>query len=344
MGNSGIALTVGGNVWTWGYDSYGELGNGTTTGLNPNPTPGQVPNLSGIVMVSGGPHHAAALASDGTVWTWGRNGSGDLGNNTTTDSSVPVHVLGSGGIGLLTGVSTVVAGGGDAITVALKSDGTVWTWGDNSSGQLGTGTVGGNSMTPVQAVGPGGSGFLTGIVAIAAGGSAVSAVRGSDGSVWAWGWNYYGQLGIGSTSPTFTATPSEVVGPGGIGFLTGVKRVVGGNADFLAVDSGGNVWGWGQDINGQLGDGNTTTSQTSPVQTKGVGGTGVLSSISDISGSQHSLADLSEGTAMYAWGYNHDGELGNNTTSGYSANPLLSRVVGPNDSGYLGGIAQPICN
>jgi Regulator of chromosome condensation (RCC1) repeat/Carboxypeptidase regulatory-like domain len=123
------------------------------------------------------------LKGDGTVWAWGSNSNGQLGNGTTTDSSTPVQVSG------LSGVTAVAAGSAHAI--ALKGDGTVWAWGSNSNGQLGNGTTT-DSSTPVQVSG------LSGVTAVAAGSAYTIALKG-DGTVWAWGSNSNGQLGNGTT-------------------------------------------------------------------------------------------------------------------------------------------------
>src|SRR6266446_10181 len=124
-----------GTVSAWGYNFYGQLGNGTNTDSN---TPVQTSGLSGVTAIAGGLFHSLALKSDGTVWAWGYNGVGELGNATFTSNNTPVQVLGPAGVGFLTGVTAIAVGGQHSL--ALKSDGTVWAWGDNDLGQLGNGT------------------------------------------------------------------------------------------------------------------------------------------------------------------------------------------------------------
>ncbi len=191
-----------------GYNSYGQLGNGTTTNSS---VPVQVSNLTAVVAVAGGEEHSLALDSNGSVWAWGVNNYGQLGNGTTTDSSVPVQVSN------LTAV-VAVAGGG-AHSLALDSNDSVWAWGDNSSGQLGNGTTT-NSSVPVRVSN------LKGVVAVA-GGGAHSLALDSNGSVWAWGYNRWGQLGNGTT--TDSSVPVQVSN------LTAVVTVAGGGAHSLAV-------------------------------------------------------------------------------------------------------------
>jgi alpha-tubulin suppressor-like RCC1 family protein len=139
-GQSSLALKKDGTVWAWGDNEYGQLGNGTYTDSD---TPVQVSGLSGMTAI--GPpdaRYSLALKSDGTVWAWGDNTYGDLGNGTYTTSNMPVQVSDLSGV-------TSSFGGGVYHSVALKGDGTVWTWGDNSFGQLGNGTYTGSEATTV---------------------------------------------------------------------------------------------------------------------------------------------------------------------------------------------------
>ena len=176
-----VALRADGTVWAWGDNSYGQLGNGTTSNSS---QPVQVMTstntaLSNVVAVAAGSYHTVALRADGTVWAWGYNSQGQLGDGATNNSSQPVQVMTSTNAAL----SNVVAvAAGSSHTVALRADGTVWAWGNNSSGQFGNGTS-----------------ALSGVVAVAAGGWHTVALR-ADGTVWAWGSNDYGQLGDGTAT------------------------------------------------------------------------------------------------------------------------------------------------
>ncbi|GEL75434.1 hypothetical protein MVI01_72180 [Myxococcus virescens] len=269
-------LKEDGTLWAWGRNEYGQLGDGTTTARF---TPVQVHGLTGVAAVAAGnSSHSAALKADGTVWTWGYNGNGALGDGTTTNRATPAQVQG------LTGVVAVAVGGH---TVAVKSDGTVWAWGWNEKGQLGDGTTTGR-LTPVQVKG------LTGVVAVAATSYHTVAVK-SDGTVWAWGWNEDGQLGDGTT--TDRLTPVQVQG------LTGVTAVAVGYYHNVALRSDGTVWAWGWNNYGQLGDG-ATTNRSAPVQVQEL--TGVLTVAG---GAGHSVALKSDGT-VWSWGSNTYGQLG----------------------------------
>lgn len=147
--NHSLAVKSDGTVWAWGDNIYGQLGYDTSATPTPlySATPAQVTTLANIISVAGGQYHSLALKSDGTVWAWGRNNVGQLGNGTTTDSTTPVQVSG------LAGVKSVASCPGEANhSLALKFDGTVRAWGDNTSGQLGDGTTT-SSTTPVQVSG-----------------------------------------------------------------------------------------------------------------------------------------------------------------------------------------------
>src|SRR6266478_1004430 len=305
-----------GTVSAWGFNFYGQLGNGTNTTSN---TAVQTSGLSGVTALAGGLYHSLALKSDGTVWAWGYNGYGELGNATFTSNNTPVQVLGPGGVGFLTGVTAIAVGG--LHSLALKSDGTVWAWGLNFQGQLGNGTVT-NSNTPVQVLGPGGVGNLTGVTALAVGGgqNQHSLALKSDGTVWAWGYNGQGQLG--NATNTTSNTPVQVLG------LSGVTAIAGGVFHSLALKSDGTIWAWGYNFYGQLGNGTNTDSNT-PVQVLGLSGATAIAG-----GNYHSLALKSDGTVR-AWGSNGAGALGDGANTN-SNTPV--QVLGTGGVGFLSGV------
>jgi alpha-tubulin suppressor-like RCC1 family protein len=297
------------SVWAWGDNQYGELGNGTyTTSSTPVQVlgTGGVGDLTGVTALAGGIWHSLALKNDGTVWAWGDNQYGELGNGTYTTTS-PYGIDTPEMVSGLTGITAIAIGEID--NLALKSDGTVWAWGYNGYGDLGNGTYT-SSKTPVQVLGPGGVGFLTGVTALAGGGYSKMALK-SDGTVWAWGYNSYGELGNGTY--TNSNTPVQVLGPSGVGYLSGVTAIAGGEASNLALKSNGTVWAWGDGGNGELGNGTFTSTINTPVQVLGPGGAGSLTGVTAIAeGSLLSLALTSNGTVL-AWGYSGYGQLGNGT-------------------------------
>src|SRR5262249_21863029 len=201
-----LALEGDGTVLGWGDNSQGELGDGTTTQrLTPVPTLG-LGSGSGVIAIaaggSGGSRHGHALKSDGTVLSWGGNGSGQLRRGTTAQRNAPV-------VARATGSSIVGIAAGDLHASAVDSDGTVLAWGDNGSGELGDGTAASQS-TPVEVVDLGSG---AGITRIAAGGAHSLALRG-DGAVFAWGANGSGQLGDGTIIQRTRPVPVPGLGAG----------------------------------------------------------------------------------------------------------------------------------
>lgn len=301
---SGHALALLSNytVWAWGYNNYGQLGDGsTTTRLKPV----QVSGLgSGVLAVSAGTSHSLALKFDGTVWAWGYNNYGQLGDNTTGTRTAPVQVHGPNNVGYLTGVIAIAAG--ESHSMALKSDGTVWMWGYNNYSQLGDNTTS-TRNTPVQVHGINNVGYLTGVAAIAAGARHSLALK-SDGTACAWGYNANGQLGDGTNTSTSSQTykcPIYVMVDIANGIrLSGAVALSAGGNHSLALESDGTVSAWGYNISGQLGDG-TTTSQNTAVSvmadpTNGIPLGGVVSLSA---GAGHSMALKSDGT-VWTWGSN----------------------------------------
>ena len=234
-----------------------------------------------VTQVSAGGYFTAILKSDGTVWMWGKNDFDQCCTGTASETAKLTQVPG------LTDITQISAG--HAYTVALKADGTVWAWGRNWFGELGSGEAYGYSTKAVQVAG------LAGVRQVAAGSYHGLAVK-TDGTVWSWGYNEYGQLGNGTTADVYA--PVQVSG------LAGVDSVAAGAFSSYAVKSDGTAWSWGQNDSGQLGDG-TTVDKAAPVKVSGLTGVGKISA-----GVHHALALLTNG-ALYAWGSNDNLQLGN---------------------------------
>ena len=315
-GTFGMALKSDGTVWAWGFNNTGQLGNGTVTSSD---VPVQVSGLTGIVAIAAGTDHGLALKSDGTIWAWGDNADGELGNYpfTLENTDTPVQV---GGV---SGVASIAAG--DSFSMALKTDGTVWTWGINSYGNLGNGTFEGTSYMPGQVTG------LTGVAAIASGVLHQLALK-KDGTVWAWGENEYGQLGNGTFT---TASPLGISTPVQVNGLVGVTAISGGDSYSLALKSDGTVWAWGFNYDGQLGNGTSTLSISTPgccsdipVQVNGLIGVDAIAA-----GFNQGLAVKSDGT-VWAWGSGDFGQLGNGT---FQSSPTAVQVSGLSGAGAVAG-------
>ncbi|MDR4509236.1 MAG: hypothetical protein MRJ65_13595 [Candidatus Brocadiaceae bacterium] len=249
-------------------------------------TPTKIHNLKNIVAIASGWEHNLALKSDGTVWAWGNNHFGQLGNGNVTEGSAPVQTQ------KLSNITDITAGFYHSI--ALKSDGTVWVWGNNETGQLGNGNTENNSI-PMHLQG------LHDIIAIASGNHHNLALQ-KDGTVWAWGANGYGQLGNGKMEDFSTLVAVE-----GISNITAIAA---GNNHSFALHSDGTVWAWGYNKYGQLGSG-TTSNSSIPLQI-----IDLKSVIAISAGGYHGIALQSDGVVQ-AFGYNRSGQLGNGTTSNY---------------------------
>ncbi len=298
-----VVVRRDGTAWTWGDNTQYQLGDNRTDMWSDAVLPVQVFGLVGVVSVSAGTSHTLALKADGTVWAWGYNGSGLLGDGTTGGSArVPVQAQ------RLSGVVAVSAGKNHS--VALKSDGTVWAWGWNAYGQVGDGTQISRSI-PVQVSN------LANVLAVSAGQDATAALK-ADGTVWTWGSNYYGALGEGDVrNPDGQRLiPAQVSG------LADVVSVSVGN-HAVAVKTDGTVWAWGDNGDGQLGDG-TKAFRTHPVQVSGLGG--VVSASAGRASSRNTVVLKSDST-VWAWGNNDVGQLGNGTFIPSSYPVQVSRLA-----------------
>jgi alpha-tubulin suppressor-like RCC1 family protein len=315
-----LAVDENEKAWAWGSNSWGQLGDGSG---GDQPTPVAVRNLTGVRYIAAGATHCLALcttsptAPTGTVWAWGLNGHGQLGDGSEKERLTPVQVY---------GMNKVIAiAACENQSLAITADNKVLAWGANDAGQLGDGTVSHHKSFPVLVKGPNGSGFLTGVTAIAAGASFCVAV--ADGKVWAWGDNLWGQLGDGSTYRRLF--PVQVLFPAGRGPLEGVKRVAASVSHCLALRSDGTVYAWGANGNGTLGDG-TTVQRNVAVP---VGGSRPppegISAVA--AGYSFSLALDGEGR-VWSWGL---GALGDNI-GGLRQFPTL--VVHPTSNTVLTGM------
>jgi alpha-tubulin suppressor-like RCC1 family protein len=270
-----IALKKDGTVRTWGYNGQGQLGNGAMADSH-FPTPVQVSSLSEIKAIAAGDRHCLALKDDGTVWTWGSNWYGQLGDGTKRHSPSSIQVNG------LSDVTAIAAGLGHSL--ALKNDGTVWAWGYNDDGELGDGTRQGH-LTPAQIPG------LLGVKAIAAGSHHSVALK-NDGTVWVWG---------GDKETGQSATPRRLQG------LSQIVAISAGGWYSLALKQDGTVWAWGIIANGEQNDDSMNEVIRKPVQVN------ALTNVSRIAaGMWHSLAVKKDGT-IWAWGRNYSGALGDGT-------------------------------
>jgi len=259
-----LVLCSDGSLAAWGSNSSGQLGDGTTTNRNVPVLVSRTGVLAGktVVKIGTGSLHSLAICADGSIATWGSNTYGQLGNRTTLDSSLPVLVDGSG---VLAGKTVVAVAGGGSHSIALCTDGTLATWGANDSSQLGSNGVSIDGIAfPVLVLR---TGALSGKTAVAiAAGASYSLALCSDGTLTEWGRNFDGQLGIGTSGSTgYSAW--QPVQPDQAGVLSGrsIAAMSAGWANTLVLCTDGTLATWGDNRDGQLGDGSTTNSNL-PVQ------------------------------------------------------------------------------
>jgi len=286
-GSHSMAVSDNGTLWGWGQNSDGQLGIGNTTSTTSSPV--QIGTLNNWSKVFAAFRYTMSIKTNGTLWSWGFNGFGQLGDGTATAKSSPVQ------IGTLVDWSTISVGNNHAL--ALKTDGTIWSWGFNGNGELGQ-----NIATSINRSSPVQIGTRNDWTWIGAGSNHSMAVR-SDGTLWTWGASVRGEGGRNTT--TGVSSPVQ------IGTLTNWSKVQGGGYFTLAVKTDGTLWGWGNNNYGQLAQNNSTTNRSSPVQI------GTLTNWSDVFPGEDggsvvfgsALARKTDGT-LWSWGLNSNGQNG----------------------------------
>ncbi|MEO7254104.1 MAG: Ig-like domain repeat protein [Casimicrobium sp.] len=287
---SSCALLTSGGVKCWGYGGSGNIGDAAYTN---RPTPVDVIGLqSGVATLAHGRYHVCVSLSSGSVRCWGSNGTGELGSNSISGANQPIDVVGLAG-----GIASVAAGSGSSCALVAASGG-ITCWGWNAFGQLGDGS-GTVALSPVDV-----AGLASGVGSLSAGYEHACAVS-TVGAVQCWGRNFWGQLGDGTQTDRWTPTPV-------VGLATGIVALAVGQQHTCALTNTGAVKCWGYNGSGALGDG-TTTLRLTPVDT-----VGLSSGVVAISAYGNHTCALVTGGAMKCWGYNADGQLGDNSTTSRS--------------------------
>lgn len=330
-----IGLTSSGTVYSWGKNTYGQLGIGTFGGSSSYPvivlnSQGTAP-LTSIRSIEAGANMAAAITSDGELFTWGLNAEGLLGDGTTSSRSLPVRVKDPSGNEFLSDVSQISTGPQINMTsthmLAVTHSGNVFAWGKNTYGELGDGT-GISRLLPVMVKDPTGTGDLSGIQSVAAGADHSLALT-NNGEIFAWGNGFSGKLGNGQSASA--PVPVSVLDSNGAGPLTGVAQIEAGATFSIARTLLGEVFAWGRGTEGQMGNATNGIETNLPVRVSDISGTGNLAEVRQISaGAYHSLALLNSGN-LVAWGYNDSGQLGNGNNNLNSNIP--TGVIGLSGSG-----------
>ena len=320
------ALSTTGAVYCWGFNADGELGNNSTTNSSVPvavSTSGVLAGVTVTQITADSGYNACALGSTGAAYCWGKNSDGQLGNNTVASSSVPVAVSTSG---VLAGVTLTQITAGNDLTCALGSTGLAYCWGDNTRGQLGNNTTT-NSPVPVAVTT---TGVLSGVTLTqVSAGNAFACALGSTGAAYCWGYNASGQLGNSSTISS--SVPVAVTTTGVLSGVT-LTQVTPGASFACALGSTGAAYCWGLNGSGQLGN-NTTTSSAVPVAVTASGLT-----LIQVSAGDTATCALASTGAVYCWGSNTSGQLGNNSTT-KSTVPVSVAPQGPTGVAAVAGDA-----
>ena len=299
-----LALDADGNAWAWGAGGNGRLGYGGTSS-QAAPVAVTMPTGVAFTSVAAGFEHSLALDADGNAWAWGYGDFGQLGTGDELNRLVPTPVSMPAGVAF----TSVAAGGFHSL--ALDTTGAAWAWGYGELGQLGN-DGSGLQLTPVRVSMPAGVSFMS-----VSGGLDHSLALDASGAAWAWGFGFYGQLGVGDDDDRFV--PNRVSMPGGVTFTS----VSAGLDHSLALDASGAAWAWGFGSDGQLGNGagdhrNVPVSVSMPAAT-------VFTSLA--AGNTHSLAIDGAGTG-WAWGSGDAGQLGYGSRGGRFAPVPVSMPSG----------------
>ncbi|MBK6849974.1 MAG: hypothetical protein IPG96_21360, partial [Proteobacteria bacterium] len=301
------AVKSDGTLWCFGSNVDGQLGRGTIDGGSASALPvleqkgSEVVPLNGVIQALLGRSHGCARRNDGSLWCWGKNDLGQLGDGTTLTRTYPVPVT-----ALTGGAAVEQAAAGGSFVCVRRTDGTLWCWGSNATGELGDGTtISRSSPVRVTALG-------TETVDLAAG-STYACARQADGRLWCWGDNGFGQLGDGTTLPRAAPAPVTALG-------TAVAQVSLGGGQSCARLGDGSVWCWGKNTYGQVGDG-TTIDRYHPTPVTGLGTTAVELAV----GGGHGCARHDDGSVS-CWGFALQGQVGDGTT--VLSRPLPVAVAG----------------
>lgn len=292
---SSCAVRIDGGLWCWGVNQFGEVGDGTTAART---SPVRVGTVSTWRQVSVGDAQACATRSDASLWCWGSNASGSIGDGTQVDSAVPVRVTGSW--------SQVTAHGSGVC--GIRTDATLWCWGSNGSGQLGTGSPDALSGVPVQV------GTTADWRSVTNSEAHTCGTR-TDGSLWCWGGNLSGQLGLGSTADLETR-------PVRVGTATDWTTASAGGLTTCGTRGAGTLWCWGDNLTGAVGDG-TTSTRRAPVQVRVPGVTWSGVAVAD-DGRLGAVCGLDPTGTGRCWGSNVQGQLGTGSANPYGSLAVLA--------------------
>ena len=277
------ALKTDGSLWTWGWNFNGQLGDGTVSPTKISTSPSRIGTDNDWATLASGNSHTLAIKTDGSLWAWGLNSNGQLGDGSAIQRNAPTRIGTENNWAKL-------AGGGN-YTLAIKKDGSLWSWGQNSFGQLGNDSTD-ESFFPIRI------GAADDWMTVATGTYHSLALK-TDGSLWVWGGNASGQLGDGTI---FNHTS-----PVRLGAENNWAALAAGGTHSTALKTDGSLWSWGYNEYGQLGNGSFTYYNNIPAQI------GSESDWAMISAGDHHSMGLKKDTRLFDWGYNNYGQVGDDT-------------------------------
>ncbi|MDR1197176.1 MAG: IPT/TIG domain-containing protein, partial [Candidatus Nomurabacteria bacterium] len=339
-----LAIDTDGNLYAWGLNNYGQIGNGNQTNVRAPMlvSGGDLPVGTKFADVSAGAYHIVALSTDGKVYTWGQGDQGEMGDGSITEFNLTPKLVQGGDISPTTVIRSITTGGYH--TMAIDVDGNLYAWGENVRGQIGNGASGTGifTLTPWRVNGGAGSGLSAGVrfKSVDAGAYHTLAID-VDDNLWSWGANSNGQIGNGDSGTYVYMTTPYLVDSGALPAGTTVREAVAGGHHSFAITADGSLYAWGSDIYGEIGNGSVAGDVLTPQLVQG-GSVAVGEKFIRVSASQNNSSAIDQTGRLYTWGWNEYGQIGNGLVG--SSNNMLSPWNLTKDYDFTVLIDQTTCD